>query len=317
MFQMSFASLSKSQKQLRVDNFLQEMDRIVPWDRLTRMISPCYYDSKTGRPPYDLLLMIKIHCLQQWYALSDESAEEAIYDRHSFQKFLQIDPFQQSIPDETTILTFRHLLEERHLGEKIFTEINLYLGEKGLLLRSGTITDATFISAPSSTKNQDKKRDPEMSSAKKNNEWHFGMKMHIGADAKHGAVHSMVVTSAKVSDRNAFADLLHGEEIAVFADKGYYSDKDKHFARDAGIYFGIMEKRKAGHGELSKRQEKRNHRHSSIRSKVEHVFRIVKDLWKFRKTRLKGLYKNANKLHVMLGLANLYLLRRRLALQTS
>ncbi len=156
-----------------------------------------------------------------------------------------------------------------------------------------------------------------MSSAKKNNEWHFGMKMHIGTDAKNGAAHSMVLTSAKVSDRDAFYELLHGEETAIFADKGYYSDKDKHDARNEDIYFGVMEKRKPGYGELSKRQEKRNHRHSSIRSKVEHIFRIVKDLWKFRKTRFKGLYKNSNKLHVMLGLANLYLLRRKLALQTS
>jgi len=141
--------------------------------------------------------------------------------------------------------------------------------------------------------------------------------MHIGTDAKNGAVHSMVLTAAKVSDRDAFHELLHGEETAVFADKGYYSDKDKHDARNEGIYFGVMEKRKRGYGELAKRQEKRNHRHSSIRSKVEHIFQIVKTFWKFRKTRFKGLFKNSNKLHVMLGLANLYLLRRKLAIQTS
>lgn len=317
MLQMGFAELARSQKQLRVDSFLQEMNSIIPWNRLLQKVKPHYYDNTTGRPPYDLLLMLKIHCLQQWYALSDKSAEEAIHDRFSFQKFLQLDPFQHSIPDETTILTFRHFLEEHQLGEKIFMEINIFLGEKGLLLRAGTITDATFVSAPSSTKNKAQKRDPEMSSAKKNNEWHFGMKMHIGTDAKNGAAHSMVLTTAKVSDRDVFFELLHGEESAVFGDKGYYSDQDKKLARGVGMYFGVMEKRKPGYGELSNRQEKRNHRHSSIRSKVEHIFRIVKDLWKFRKTRFKGLYKNANKLHVMLGLANLYLLRRKLALQTS
>jgi IS5 family transposase len=143
------------------------------------------------------------------------------------------------------------------------------------------------------------------------------MKMHIGTDAKNGIAHTMVLTSAKVSDRDMFYELLHGEESAVFADKGYYSDQDKHLARTAGLYFGVMEKRKQGHGELSNRQEKRNHRHSSIRSKVEHIFRIVKDLWKFRKSRFKGLSKNSNKLYMMLALANLYLMRRKLTLQTS
>jgi IS5 family transposase len=293
------------------------MNLIIPWERLVKIMVPYYSNNKVGRPSYPLILMIKIHCLQQWYALCDKSVEEAIYDRFSFQKFLEIDPLQHTIPDETTILNFRHFLEENHLGEQLFLEINMYLGEKGLLLRTGTITDATFVSAPSSTKNKEQKRDPEMSSAKKNNEWHFGMKMHIGTDAKNGVAHTMVLTSAKVSDRDMFYELLHGEESAVFADKGYYSDQDKHLARTTGLYFGIMEKRKKGYGELSNRQEKRNHRHSSIRSKVEHIFRIVKDLWKFRKTRFKGLYKNSNKLHVMLGLANLYLMRRKLNLQTS
>ena len=291
MSQMSFIELARSNKTLRVDQFLQEMNTIIPWERLIRKIKPHYYNSQTGCPPYDLLLMIKIHCLQQWYALADKSIEEAIYDRFSFQKFLDLDPLQHPVPDETTILTFRHLLEEHHLGEKLFLEINMYLGEQGLLLKTRTITDATFVSASSSTKNETKKRDPEMSSAKKNNEWHFGMKMHIGVDAKTGAVHTMVLTTAKVSDRDVFAELLHGEESAVFANKGYYSDKDKHDARGEDIYFGVMEKQKSGHGELSKRQEKRNHRSSSIRSKVEHVFRIVKDLWQFRKTRLKGCIK--------------------------
>jgi IS5 family transposase len=317
MAQMSFVELARSNKQLKVDLFLQEMTNIIPWDRLLNKLKPHYYNNKIGRPAYDPLLMMKIHCLQQWYALSDKQAEEAIYDRFSFQKFLNLDPLQHSIPDETTILNFRHFLEENHLGEKIFMEINIYLGERGLLLRTGTITDATFVSASSSTKNKEQKRDPEMSSAKKNNEWHFGMKMHIGTDAKNGAAHSVIVTSAKVSDRDMFYELLHGEESAIFADKGYYSDQDKQLARSVGIYFGVMEKRKHGYGELSHRQEIRNHRHSSIRSKVEHVFRIIKDLWKFRKTRFKGLAKNENKLQIMLGLANLYLLRRRLILQTS
>lgn len=312
MPQLTFASLHpKHSRPVRSETFLEEMNEIVPWKRLIKVIKPFYHNKKAGRKPMDLLLMIRIYCLQQWFNLSDPAAEEAIYDRRSFAAFLKLDLMQERVPDESTILLFRHLLEKHQLTGKILRTINSYLTEKGLMMKEGTIVDATLVAAPSSTKNSEGKRDPEMSSTRKNNQFTFGMKSHIGVDAKSGLIHTCLTTTAKASDRTEFANLLHGEERALFGDKGYVSDTDKHFARDAGIFWGILDKAKPKE-KLSTKQKKRNLKLSTVRAKVEHSFLVVKHLWGHRKTRYKGLYKNGAQMEILYGLANLYRSRKAL-----
>ena len=306
MSQLSFASLTPKYKStLRADQFLKEMRKVIPWKDICNLIEPIYYSNDTGRPAYDLLLMVKIYCLQQWYRLADLSVEEAIYDRRSFGNFLELDLMSVRVPDETTVMRFRHFLEENNLTEQVFNLINKMLEKKGLIMKEGTIVDATLISSPSSTKNQEKKRDPEMKSTRKNGQWYFGFKSHIGVDQKSGLTHSLEVTNAKVSDREKFEDLLHGKEKAVFGDKGYVSQTDKRFARDADIYWGVLDRASNAH-KLSEKQKKRNHRLSKIRAKVEHPFRIIKDLWGHRKTRYKGMKKNRSQMYMLFALSNMY-----------
>lgn len=312
MSQLSFSSMTAKHKtKLRSERFLDEMKKVLPWRKVTQLIKPYYYSNKTGRPAYDLMLMVKIYCLQQWYRLGDLSMEEAIYDRRSFQNFLELDTMLDKVPDETTILNFRHLLEEHYLTKQIFYLINKMLKNKGLMMQEGTIVDATIIRSPSSTKNNDKKRDQDMSSTRKNGQWHFGFKSHIGVDQKSGLTHTLEVTDAKTSDREKLEDLLHGKEKAVIGDKGYVSQKDKHFARDAGVYWGVLDKRVPGKS-LSGKQKKRNKQLSKIRAKVEHPFRIVKDLWGHRKTRYKGLKKNRSQMYMLFALANIFMSRKSL-----
>jgi len=286
------------------------MDQTIPWRRLIDVIQPYYYDGKAGRKPMKLELMLRTYFLQQWFNLGDPTVEESIYDRISFQKFLRVDLMNDVIPDETTILNFRHLLEKHDLTRKILDTVNSLLEEKGVLLKQGTIVDATLITAPSSTKNNDKKRDPEMSSTKKNGKWHFGMKFHIGADAKSGLIHSIETTTAKTSDKEMLFDLLHGKEDAVFGDKGYVSKKDKRLAREAGIYWGVLDK-SGFNKKLSNRQKKRNKRLSSVRSKVEHPFQVIKHLWGHCKVRYKGLMKNCAQFFTLAALYNLYKIRKK------
>ena len=313
MGQLSFSSLSRKERpKSRVHRFLSEMDEAIMWKKIVKVIKPYYYTGKMGRKPLPLELMLRIYFLQLGYSLGDPSVEEAIYDRTSFQKFLKIELLHDIIPDETTILNFRHLLEEHRLNEKILRKVNHLLEKKGFLLKEGTIVDATLIAAPSSTKNKEGRRDPEMSSTKKNDQWFFGMKMHIGVDAKSGLIHSCVGTTAKVSDRDPFPELLHEEEQAVFGDKGYVSDNDKHLAREAGIFWGILDKRKPGK-KLSQKQKKRNLRLSSIRSKVEHPFQVIKHLWGYRKTRTRGMRKNQSQFFILAALHNVYRMRKSLA----
>jgi len=311
MSQLSFASLTPKKKYIRADQFLQEMDNVIPWNELIALIAPFYPKAGNGRRPIDLLLMIRIYCLQLWYNLSDPGTEEAIYDRLSFQKFLRIDLMLDRIPDETTILKFRHLLEEHQLTEKIFCSVNSYLKEKGLLMKKGTIVDATIVIAPSSTKNREKKRDPEMSATKKSGQYFFGMKAHTGCDAQSGLVHSLEISTAKAPDNVMMPMLLHGDEQAVFGDKGYVNEKDKHYARDAGIYWGVLDKRKP-RKKLSKGQQKRNRRLASIRAKIEFPYQIIKRLWGHRKVKYRGLQKNRSQWHMLLALANLYSIRKQL-----
>jgi transposase, IS5 family len=311
MFELSFASLTPKKKTIRSEQFLQEMDQIIPWERLIKLIEPHYPKAGNGRKPMDLLLMLRLYCLQQWYNLSDPSMEEAVYDRISFQKFLRVDLMLDRIPDETTILHFRHLLEKNGLTEQIFQDVNGHLQDKGLLMKKGTIVDATIIRSPSSTKNQEQKRDPEMSSTRKNGQYYFGMKVHAGVDAKSGLAHSLVVTTAKDADIKIYPELLHGQEEAIFGDKAYCSDREKHYAREAEVFWGVLDRRKQGK-QLSERQKKKNRLLSGVRCKVEFIFHVIKNLWGHAKTRYRGLDKNRSHWLMLAMLANLYQARKKL-----
>lgn len=309
--QNSFLALAQYQKRLRREKFLEEMEKIIPWENFCEEITPYYTEQATGRKRMELLMMLKVYFLQQWYSLSDPAMEEEIYDRNTFQKFLGIDLLSQKVPDETTILHFRHLLEKHRLQERFFEVVKKLLETKGLLMKEGTIVDATIIAAPPSTKNRERKRDPEMSQTKKGNEWYFGMKAHIGVDMKHGVVHTMKTTTAKVHDRKLFKELLHGEEKAIFGDKGYYREEDKCSARQEGILWAVSDRGKKNHP-LSSSQRKRNRKFSSVRSKVEHPFQVLKCQWGFVKVRYKGLFKNTMQLFTLFSLANLFRMRKTL-----
>lgn len=340
MAQLSFLSIALNRKKLRCERFLDEMSKAVPWQMLVSEIQPYYAGNqdtnkdtgngvsrdtnkgtgndvnkntnKGGRPQFPIELMLKIHCLQQWYNLSDPAAEDAIYDRCSFQKFLALDLISDRVPDETTILNFRHLLEKHNLSEAIFDAVNHFLEEKNLLVKEGTAVDATLIAAPTSTKNKDKSRDPEMSSTKKNNQWHFGMKAHIGVQTQgKPLVHSVAASTAKEHDSIKTYDLLHGEENAVFGDKAYDDQALKQACRQQGIFYGITNKAKSKHS-LSAKQKKRNQQFSSVRAKVEHPFQVIKCIWNYRKVRYRGLKKNMGQLNVLFALSNLFMIRKQL-----
>jgi len=310
MYQSSFLALSHSKK-LRCEKFLDEMKKVIPWDAFLKEINT-YYDEKTvGRKKKDALLMLKIYFLQQWYNLSDPGAEEAIYDRNSFQKFLQIDLLADVPPDETTILNFRHLLEKHQLQRRFFPIVKDIMEEKGFILKKGTTVDATIIEAPSSTKNKDKRRDSDMSSTKKHGQWYFGMKAHIGTDTDTGVIHSLQTSTAKVHDKDKFDELMHGREKAKFGDKGYYDEDLKKTARENGIYWGILDKGKRNNP-LSASQKKSNRKLSSIRSKVEFPFNVIKCQWHYTKVRYRGLVKNTLNLFTLFSLTNLYMMRKKL-----
>lgn len=309
--QTTFASLAWAgkKKQTKREKFLSEMDQVVPWDKLVGMIEPHYPKAGNGRRPMGLEPMVRVYFVQQWYGLSDPGMEEALYDIESVRRFAGIELGEQEIPDESTILNFRHLLEKHGLTEKLFDQVNAYLSEKKLLFRAGTIVDATLIHAPSSTKNKDKKRDGEMSSTKKGNNYHFGMKVHTGTDSQSGLVHTVKVTTARVHDKQEIDELLHGDEKAVFGDKGYFSDQDKRSARKAGLFWGVLDKAKSKK-RLSHKQKRRNKKLASIRAKVEHPFRVVKRQFGYLKTRYRGLKKNAAQIYTLFALANLYRVRK-------
>jgi IS5 family transposase len=255
-----------------------------------------------------LKMMLKIYFMQQWYKLSDPAMEDALYDSESLRRFAEIDIAVDIIPDETTILHFRHLLEKHGLTQRMFEKTKQYLSDKGLLLREGTIVDATIISAPSSTKNQDNARDKEMHSTKKGNQWYFGMKAHIGTDTGKGLVHSLVVTNAAVHDSQVMDGLLHGEEQAIYGDSAYSGETRKAEYEAGGIKWCIN--RKGGrHSQLGTEDLEYNHKQSQTRARVEHVFRVVKHLWGYQKVRYKGLYKNTVQVFSLFALANLYLAR--------
>ncbi len=310
MFQNSFLALAQH-KELRCERFLNEMERVIPWGKMVGKILPHYEEAKTGRKRKEAILMLKIYFLQQWYNLSDPAAEEAMYDRNSFQKFLDIDLLSEYVPDETTILNFRHVLEKHQLPEKFFKIVNEILEEKGFLLKEGTIVDATILAAPSSTKNAKKARDPEMSSTKKGNAWYFGMKAHVGVDDKSGLVHTLKTTTAKVHDHAIMEELWHGRERRKFGDKGYYDKNAKQIARQEGIFWGVLDRGTRGHG-LSGSQKKRNKKLSGVRSKVEHPFQVLNCQWKYEKVRYRGLFKNTMQLFSLFALINLFRVRKKL-----
>jgi transposase, IS5 family len=314
MKQETFASLAWSGKgrTTRRERFLAEMNTVMPWERLLALIAPHYPKGVGGRPPIPLERMLRIYFMQQWFNLSDPQAEDALYDMESMRRFAEIELAEDAIPDETTILNFRHLLEKHQLTQKIFAEVRQLLEEKKLLLRSGTIVDATIISAPSSTKNASKSRDPEMRQGKKNNrEWKFGMKVHVGA-SKQGLVHSIVTGPANEADITKLDALLHGAENELYGDQVYWSEDHRQHCKHAGIRYRVNRRPPSRHHPLSEYQRTINRARSRCRARGEHAFHVVKRLWGFAMVRYRGLAKNTARAFAMFALANLYLVRRRL-----
>lgn len=300
-------------KQTRREMFLGEMDAVVPWGRLFALIEPHYPKAglKGGRPPMPLEMMLRVYFLQNWYALSDPMAEEMLYDSEAMRRFAGIELGDDRIPDETTILNFRHLLERHGLTEAIFADVNAHLADRGISLRSGTLVDATIIDAPSSTKNKSGARDPEMSSTKKGSDWYFGMKAHIGVDADSGVVHSLETSTAKLHDSQVWDELLHGDEDSVWADKGYVSAEREAAFKGPGKVWGVMRKAPKG-AKLHPLDERINRIISMVRAKVEHPFRIIKRQFGYMKTRYRGLAKNRAQIFTLFALGNLFLVRRKL-----
>ena len=306
--------LSRPRKRTRREVFLDQMAAVVPWERFEQLICPHYPVAGRGRRPYPLRAMLKIHFMQQWFGLSDPAMEEALWETPLLRQFAGIGPDFEGVPDETTILKFRHLLEQHELSKALFDEMTAVLTERELLLRQGTIVDATLIAAPPSTKNRTKSRDPEMKQTKKGNQWYFGMKVHIGADAASGCVHSAEMTSANVHDSVVIDALLHGEEEIAFGDSAYASNERSLEAERAegDVVWATPFKRKKGQV-LADEQRRINRLTSSFRSKVEHVFRVVKRQFGYTRTRYRGLYKNSQQIFCQLTLANIYIMREKLA----
>ena len=317
--QTSFSSAEFAAKKriTRREQFLAEMEQVVPWAELEAVIAPVYPNGMRGRPPIGLSRMLRVYFIQQWYSLSDEAVEDAIYDSQAVRAFVGVDLARETAPDATTLLKFRRLLETNDLTQRMFVAINATLTEKGLLMRSGTIVDATIINAPSSTKNAEHKRDEDMHQTKKGNEWYFGMKAHIGVDAESGLVHSLTTTAANVADIIETAALLHGDEDTVFADAGYTGVAKREEMNTVAVDWQIAAKRSI----VKKVNEKRplralldelEHAKASIRAKVEHPFHVVKNLFRHRKTRYKGLPKNTAHVFMLFGLANLVIAKNKL-----
>ena len=310
--QSTFAGLAwqSKGKVTRRERFLTEMDAVIPWSRLLARIEPHYPKAGRGRRPVGLEKMLRIYFLQNWFNLSDPQAEDSIYDSESMRRFTGVELGDDVIPDETTILRFRHLLEKHQLTDAIFEEVNQLLGERRLLLKSGTIMDATIIAAPSSTKNATESRDPEMRQTRKGKAWHFGMKLHVGTDPR-GLVHHLTTTHAATADITQVDALLHGEECEVFGDQAYWSEAHRQDFHAAGIRYRINRR---GHPRrpLTEYQRKVNRSRSRHRARGEHAFHVIKRLWGFAKVRYRGLAKNTARAFTMFALANLYMMRHRL-----
>ena len=323
--QISFAQAeyAKKKKRTRREIFLEKMQLVVPWARLVQVIEPCYPKSgRRGRPPIGLERMLRMYFVQQWYGLADEAVEDAIYDSQALRNFMDIDLSHTSVPDATTLMGFRHLLEANDLTRAMLVEVNAMLLERGLLMTQGTLVDATLIAAPSSTKNKSHARDPEMHQTKKGNQWYFGMKAHIGVDKDSGLVHTLTTTPANASDISQTAALLHGQERDVWADAGYVGvDKREDMqaslaANDQTVQWHVAKRRKSidkldegWQKSLAQAYEKIK---AQVRAYVEHPFHIVKNIFKYKKTRYKGLAKNDAQLNALFALSNLYMVRAEL-----
>ena len=327
MNQISFASLEFSGKKrvTRREKFLGEMEVVVPWGRLQALIEPAYpTGGRVGRQPIGVPRMLRMYFLQQWFGLADEAVEDAIYDSQAMREFVGIDLGRESVPDATTLLKFRRLLEAKKLTVKLFEGINAHLVERGLMLRQGTMVDATIIAAPPSTKNATHERDPAMHQTKKGNQWYFGMKAHIGADAESGLVHSLHTTAANESDIASTLKVLHGQEEFVSADAGYVGiDKreDVVQAQKEGklsdkLEWLVAQRRskleKMAQGTVKELTTQLERVKAQIRARVEHPFHVVKNLFHYKKVRYKGLAKNTAQLYSLFGLANLVMAKSRL-----
>jgi IS5 family transposase len=313
---------STAKKRTKKERFLAQMEAVVPWKALIALIEPCYpkTGSKGGRPPYPLETMLRIHLMQQWYDLSDPAMEDALIEVPTMRRFAGIDLISERIPDETTILAFRHLLERHDLGKQIFETVKDHLKANGMAMKQGTIIDATLIAAPSSTKNKKGERDPEMHQTKKGNQWYFGMKVHIGVDTDNGLIHSVETTAANVHDLTPAAELLHGDETVVYADAGYQGIEKREEMQGKGIGFRVAMrpgKRRAlpdsPEGRLDDLIETAK---AHIRAKGEHPFRVIKKQFGFQKTRFRGMVKNRCKVNVLAALANLFMARHLLLCKT-
>ncbi|MBU2762881.1 IS5 family transposase [Acidithiobacillus caldus] len=313
--QMTFAEhqkLSRRQKQTKRERFLAEMDVVVPWERLVALIEPHYPRGGRGRQPMPLERMLRIHFLQQWYAYSDPSMEEALYEIPLLRQFVGIDLGRDFVPDETTILKFRRLLEQQGLAAAIFAEVQAVLRENGLVLAEGKMVDATLIHAPSSTKNREHKRDPEMHQTKKGNQWYFGMKAHVATDPQ-GIVEALEVTAANIPDHQVLESLLSGEETVLLADRGYDYPGVHELLEKRGIQDAVARRRYPGQKTGLQALQRFNRSVARVRARGEHAFRLLKCQFGYRKTRYRGLAKNGAQLTTLFALANLYLLRRELA----
>ncbi len=315
----SQAEYAGKKKQTRRDKFLAEMEQVVPWPRLVERLRPFYPKGERGRPPIGLERMLRIHFLQQWYGLADEAMEDALYDSQALRGFAGIDLTVAAVPDATTIMNLRHWLESHELSQALFAEVSAMLEERGLLMRQGTIVDATIIAAPPSTKNKQKSRDPEMHQTKKGNQWHFGMKAHIGVDVASGVVHTVVGTAANKADINQMAAVLHGAEEEVFADAGYTGADKRPEHEDRDVSWNVAIKRsiiKALPKGLRDLAEPVERALAQVRAWVEHPFHIIKNLFRHKKLRYRGLKKNTAQLHTLFALANLVIVKKTLLAQS-
>ncbi len=298
-------------KKTRRAQFLDEMEQVVPWAKLCALIEPHYPKEGNGRPPVGVERMLRIYFLQQWFNLSDPAVEEALYDSVVMRQFVGIDLGREPVPDETTVCKFRHLLEEHGLGGEMLETVNLYLQSRGVRITTGTIVDATIIHAPSSTKNREEQRDPEMHQTKKGKQWYFGMKAHVGVDSKTKIIHTAVVTAANVADATVLPELLHGEETRVWGDQAYRGQSDviRECAPQAQ---DCTHRRYRYQNCVDERERAKNRTKSKVRSKVEHVFGVLKLKFGFVKVRYRGLKKNANRLFATCALVNLFTVRKKL-----
>lgn len=309
MQQMSFSvagqrsGFERHGRKTRKTEFLARMEELVPWSEFCGLIEPFYPKAGNGRRPVGLERMLRMYLIANWFNLSDEACEDALYDIAAFREFCWIDLGEERAPDATTLLGFRHLLEKHELGSALFAKVGELLQEGGMKLSGGTIVDATIIEAPSSTKNEQKARDPQMHQTRKGKQWHHGFKAHIGVDSASGLVHSASVTAANVHDSKELANLLHGEETRLYGDSAYRGQKEK-LKEVAPRAKDFTNERAYKNRELSPAQRETNRRKSSVRSKVEHPFLVLKRLWGFAKTRYRGLAKNANRVYAMLALIN-------------